>query len=123
MAVDKKSDYVGNHGGAYTDENGMSRQFTYVDHDKKPTISTFSGETEKFDFNKYRESIIKDILLYPASICPSVFVDYTLRGEGKSQIEWNTDMLIDTGIPINQLRDLNTLLSNTAEFRKLNISS
>ena len=40
--VDKKSDYVGNHGGAYTDMDGMSRQFTYIDHSKKSKIS-FAG--------------------------------------------------------------------------------
>ena len=38
MAVDKKSDYVGNHGGAYTDVDGQSKQFTYVDHDPKVKI-------------------------------------------------------------------------------------
>lgn len=39
MAVDRKADHVGNHGGAYTDQDGMSRQFTYVDHDPKTRIS------------------------------------------------------------------------------------
>ena len=35
MAVDKKSDHVGNHGGTYIDNDGQSKQFTYIDHDKK----------------------------------------------------------------------------------------
>lgn len=37
MAVDRKADYVGNHGGAYVDESGQTRQFTYVDHDRNTT--------------------------------------------------------------------------------------
>ncbi len=45
MAVDRKGDYVGNHGGAYTDIDNMSRQFTYIDHDKKSKISFGAGET------------------------------------------------------------------------------
>jgi hypothetical protein len=32
----RKQDYSG---GAYTDIDGMSRQFTIIDHDKKTTIS------------------------------------------------------------------------------------
>jgi len=48
MAVDKKGDYVGTHGGAYTDENGMSRQFTYVDHDRHTSrLKTRETEVEK----------------------------------------------------------------------------
>jgi len=43
-----KSDYVGNHGGAYTDIDGMRKQFTYVDHDKKTKI----GLTAKTPFNE-----------------------------------------------------------------------
>ncbi len=45
MAVDKKSDYVGNHGGKYTDEQGLTKQFTYVDHDVKSKISFLPGKT------------------------------------------------------------------------------
>ena len=45
MAVDRKAEHVGNHGGVYTDLNGMSRQFTYIDHDKKPTLSLGGKKT------------------------------------------------------------------------------
>ena len=37
MAIDKKSQHVGNHGGVYTDNDGMTKQFTYIDHDKHTT--------------------------------------------------------------------------------------
>lgn len=37
MATDRKADYVGTHGGAYTDMDGMTKQFTYVDHDRHTT--------------------------------------------------------------------------------------
>jgi hypothetical protein len=46
MAVDKKSDHVGNHGGTYTDIDGASRQFTYIDHDRH-TTRTQSGREDK----------------------------------------------------------------------------
>src|SRR5882672_5157787 len=40
MATDKKSQHVGNHGGRYTDMDGMSKQFTYIDHDRNTTRLT-----------------------------------------------------------------------------------
>lgn len=52
MAVDRPGDYVGNHGGAYTDESGMSRQFTYIDHDVKPKIYVPSGPTKDTETKK-----------------------------------------------------------------------
>jgi hypothetical protein len=35
--MDKKSQHVGNHGGRYTDIDGQTKQFTYVDHDRHTT--------------------------------------------------------------------------------------
>lgn len=122
MATDRKADHVGNHGGAYTDIDGMSKQFTVIDHDKKTTIS--SGKSEKVDKEwapKYRALLIKRINDLPASICPEPFQDYTVRGEGKVTIMWNTDMLLDNGVPINQLRDLCVLLENKAETMRLTL--
>lgn len=125
MAVDKKSNHVGNHGGAYTDMDGMSRQFTYIDHDKKPKMAINPSKEEILEAKKslkgYRSELITRITALPASVCPSVFIDYTIRGEGHSNVEWNIDMLIDAGVPLNQLRDLCTLSENKAEFLKINV--
>lgn len=120
MATDRRADHVGNHGGAYTDIDGMSKQFTIIDHDKKTTIS--SGTLDKVDKDwstKYRALLIKRIAEISPSICPEPFQDYTVRGEGKATITWNTDMLIDKGVPLNQLRDLCVLLENKAAMVRL----
>lgn len=72
MAVDKKSDHVGNHGGAYTDNDGNRKQFTVIDHDKKPSISahTSISDTEleeiKKSLDEFTESTIEFVLLLPA---------------------------------------------------------
>lgn len=113
--MDKKSKHVGNHGGRYTDIDGMSKQFTYIDHDKKTTVSTFIDVNEPFDQKAYRGSVIKRITDISASLCPSEFVDFTLRGQGRGEIEWNTDMLIDDGLPTNRLRELCAILENRNE--------
>lgn len=116
----RKADYVGNHGGKYTDIDGMSKQFTYVDHDKKTKIATSS---EKMDFTaffaEYRANLIKRITDIPASLCHELFQDFTIRGENSSKIEWNTDMLLDAGVPLKLLTDLCTVLENTVELRGL----
>ena len=80
MATDRKADYVGDHGGTYTDLNGMSKQFTVVDHDKKTTIH-FNSEKISFNMSEYRYQLIDRILELPASICPEIFRDYTVRGD------------------------------------------
>lgn len=119
MAVNKKSQHVGNHGGRYTDIDGMTKQFTYVDHDKKTTISFLTDNKELWSEPKYRENLIQRILEHSASICPEIFTDFTLRGEGKKGIEWNTDMLIDNGVPSQRLRELATMLENRDELLQL----
>lgn len=67
----------------------------------------------------YRSQLIQKILKHSPSICPEPFQDFTVRGEGKTKIEWNSDMLIDNGVPLDRLRDLQTLLDNQAEYRGL----
>jgi hypothetical protein len=118
MAVDKKSQHVGNHGGAYTDGDGMRKQFTIVDHDKKSTMYNTPDKLDKNWQKKYRASLVERIVSISASICPEVFTDFTLRGEDKTTIEWNMDMLVDNGIPIDQLSTLCTLLENSKGMRK-----
>lgn len=112
MAVDKKSQHVGNHGGVYTDMEGMSKQFTTIDHDKKSKIH-FSSNKEEFNMQDYRKSLIIRILDVPAALCPNIFHDFTVRGD-ISKILWNEKMLEDNGLPISQLRDLCTLCENRA---------
>ena len=123
MAVDKKSDHVGNHGGKYTDIDGQSRQFTYIDHDKKTKISTSTPNEDPnwyMEFLKtHRASVIKQITSLPPSICPEIFSDYTLRGDSRDQIEWNVDMLLDAGIPMKQLEDILRLTENKLEMMRL----
>lgn len=111
MPTDRLGDYVGNHGGAYTDMDGMSRQFTVIDHDKKTKIAAKVITEEELDnikksLGEYRAELIRRIVGVPAGLCPFMFNDYTIRGEENKTIEWNTDMLLDAGVPINQLRDI-----------------
>ncbi len=67
----------------------------------------------------YRNNLIKRITDLPASVCPDVFIDFTIRGEGITKIEWNIDMLLDEGVPVERLRDLCTLTERKAELIRL----
>lgn len=102
MAVDKKSQHVGNHGGAYTDIDGMSKQFTYIDHDKKTKISTaHKGET----LEELRESIkthaykvIRAILSMPAVNVvrnPDGLYEEFVTRDSEKGILWNETMVFD----------------------------
>lgn len=73
---------------------------------------------EQFNEMEYRKTLIARIVDLPASICHEWFQDFTTHGEKKT-IEWNTDMLIDNGVPISQLRDLCVVLENKAETMRL----
>ena len=117
MATDRRADHVGNHGGVYTDLNGMTKQFTVVDHDKKPKIH-FTSESEPFNMEEYRKLLVQRITDLPASICPDIFHDFTIRGDNPV-ILWNEKMLNDNGVPISQLRDLCVLCENRAESMRL----
>lgn len=120
MAVDKKSDYVGNHGGAYTDADGMSRQFTYVDHDKKSkmTITTSKEDISeaKRQLKEFRDDTVKAILSLPPSAVPELFHIFTIRG--KDGIRWDENMVKDPSIDIWKLR---TLLGFTEERANINL--
>lgn len=72
--------HVGNHGGAYTDLDGMSRQFTYIDHDKKSKTS-FSSSTS---FNKEWDKLEKICLNHP------IFEEY-LQING---LEWGVNVTL-----------------------------
>lgn len=120
MAVDKKSDHVGNHGGAYIDNDGNRRQFTYIDHDPKTTISgsTLSDKEQaviKEGLKDYRQELVERILAVPASLCPLEFQEFRLVGDSQSTIQWNESMLRDAGMTVNRLRDLCTILERRFE--------
>ena len=55
MAVDRKGDYVGNHGGAYTDIDGMSRQFTIIDHDRHTSRTKMGRESDEVKAQKTKK--------------------------------------------------------------------
>src|SRR6476469_696277 len=118
MAVDKKSDHVGNNGGDYTDNDGLSKQFTYIDHDVKTSVSTNRPltEEEKQDIinnlKAARSNLINAILDIPAVFCHEVHQDFTNRGEGVTTISWNKAMLSDPGLPMDKLSDIRTLADN-----------
>lgn len=71
MAVDRKADHVGNHGGAYVDNDGQTKQFTYIDHDKKIKKSSYAGTAEETQTAKQlskesNEKRILEVLAMPA---------------------------------------------------------
>ena len=66
--------------------------------------------------NNYRDSLVDRIMLIPASICPEIFSDFVIRGEGKKQIVWNETMLRDNGMDINRLREICVILENKSDL-------
>ena len=112
MTADRKADHVGNHGGAYTDLDGNRKQFTYIDHDKKPKISLNLPTTGKYSEEDYRKYLQDRILAVSASYCPVEFSDFIKRGADQVALGWNEAMLQDKGISTNMLRDLVTILEN-----------
>lgn len=111
--MDKKSQHVGDHGGKYVDQSGQTKQFTYIDHDVKPSMSTTIISKEevndiKRQLREYREDLIFRIVSLSASTTAPEFYQFTVRGD-KETIEWNKAMLTDPGISIDLLRDICTL--------------
>lgn len=100
----KKSDYVGNHGGAYTDIDGMSRQFTYVDHDKKSKIA--SGKLSEDELTKVKQELsdhterkIAQILALPAVNIRNndgLYEEFIIRDSEKGVIRWHEEMVKNT---------------------------
>jgi hypothetical protein len=101
MATDKKSQHVGNHGGGYTDINGMSKQFTYIDHDKKTKISTAKEENPeqiKRAIKDHTYKAIRAILSMPAVNVvrnpDDLYEEFVIRDPEKGVI-WNDTMVFD----------------------------
>src|SRR5688572_12830573 len=103
---DKKSDHYTS-AKNYTDLDGNSRSFDFVDHDIKTKISTtLMSEEDKQELKDRvqndRTITILRITTMPPSLCPSVFQDFVTRGygpdpKGEPTISWNETMLNDPG--------------------------
>lgn len=123
MAIDKKSQHYTS-AENYTDLDGNSRSFTFIDHDVKPKLSVPISEEEvaiaKVEFKSARSRVIQQIMKIPASICPSVFIQFTTRGD-IGVIGWDEKILKDEGVPFETLVSLKTLLENKIEIEGINI--
>ena len=97
----------------YRDIDGNMRKFDFIDHDPKTSIAT-SGPADKDYMVTYRKSLIDKITNVSASLCPGIFMSYTLRGE--AGIRWNITMLQDNGIPIERLQDIWNMMSNKMDL-------
>ncbi len=123
--MDKKSQHVGNHGGRYTDMDGNTKQFTYIDHDVKTTIGVTAPMKKKevdqlkAEINNYRKELQAEILNYPASLCNYIYEDFTTRGEGNPTIEWNKNMIMDEGTDTEKLRVICQLIRNRIELQRI----
>lgn len=99
MAVDKKSDHVGNHGGAYLDNDGMRKQFTIVDHDKKTKVASVPPITDEelsqlqSSMDTYLEEKIQMVLSLPAvnivDASSGIYNDLVKRTD--TAIVWNEE--------------------------------
>lgn len=116
---DKKSQHVGNHGGAYTDMEGMRKQFTYIDHDVKTKVAvpTMNPEDAIRGLEDYRRFLVNSLLELPPSLVNERFYDFRLN-EG-SRFTWNENMIKDKGVPIDTLRDMKVLLQNAMTLGNL----
>jgi hypothetical protein len=114
MAVDRKAEHVGNHGGAYIDNEGMSRQFTYIDHDPKTKVSVIDIDYNKNWEKEYRTELIDRILSSSPVLAAESHQEFIQRGE--SGIKWIEVMLRDQGTSIWVLRDIAVILENRSEF-------
>jgi len=105
MPHDELAKYVGNHGGAYTDIDGMSKQFTYVDHDKKTTISTHNEDTKevKEALKSHTDQVIEAILSLPAVNAvrnpDGLYEEFIIRDK-ELGISWNEHVVRDA-LPLN----------------------
>lgn len=92
----------------YTDLDGLSRSFDFIDHDVKASTSFYNGEDieqVKKQMKDYRIELIDRILATPAATAPPEFYDFTLHGD-RPTIDWNKVMLEDAGLMIDKLRTI-----------------
>ena len=119
-----KSKYVGNHGGRYVDNDGLSKQFTYIDHDKKTKISTYNEEEKQQmeeQLKKWRDDTIAEILALPAVNAVKADADYEIliKRDPKQGVIWNEDVVIEKCIDNPEYRRVLHILTwrNTVKER------
>jgi hypothetical protein len=87
------------------------------------------------EVTRYRNKLILKITCMPPSLCPEPFKDFTQRvhkpldfsksgahwdepehdNKTVNTIEWNEKMIQNSGVPLERLQELVTLLENKAE--------
>ncbi len=99
--VDKKSDHYTS-ATTYRDMDGNHKNFTFIDHDKKPTISASPSLNEdelkslKQTINEQIDLSIDEILAMPAQSCFShngLYEEFIVRDVEQGRIEWQKNML------------------------------
>lgn len=108
----------------YRDEDGNMKNFTMIDHSPKTTIGgSLKLNQEELDNislqrKKHKEDVCKRIFNIPASLCPSDYHDFIIRGENEQIIKWNTAMIIDEGMDLTKRIFLCNILENRMELTK-----
>lgn len=101
MAVDRKSDYQSTRQTYRDPKDGLTKQFTIIDHDKKTKINTNAplSETELDKLNREiregKERKIAEILQFPAAAAPiELYGIFTNRSE-QTGVTWNESSLTE----------------------------
>lgn len=108
----------------YLDDDGNMKNFTMIDHSVKTTIGGSPKlNQEKLDRmaeerREYIKELCNRILSIPASLCPSDYDDFIIRGEGHSKITWNESMIKDEGFDNTKRLFLCNILENRLEMSK-----
>lgn len=101
---------------AYTDESGLSNQFTMINHDVHTSINVSESSYDKNWNSNLRTDVVGELLSLPASLVPELFFDLTKRGEEEISITWRKEMLEDTGIDVWKLVTLRNMLQKRLEI-------
>ena len=70
------------------------------------------------ELKQYRTDLIKRISDVPPVFCPEPHQEFVLRGD-RGTIDWNMDMLLDPGIPLETLRTI-AVISEKASNKHIN---
>lgn len=123
MATDRKSQHYTS-AQNYVDNDGLSKTFTMIDHDKKSktsmlTVNENDINNAKQELKEYRKQLQERILSIPASLAPDIYFDFTVRGSDTAVIKWNETMIRNEGIDLDRLRSLAVILENTVELHRI----
>lgn len=98
---------------AHTDENGLSNNFTMINHDVKTTMGVTDSSWDRDWLSKAKTDVLKEIGNISASLCPEPYLNFTIRGKDVDVISWNSKSLED--VEITRLWFLRNILSNRME--------